>query len=225
MKERPILFSAPMVRAILDGRKTAMYLVQQVVFPADSDMLNQAHRYVGKPGDRLWVQETWRTISRSEEITIGDATGGHKGCAVLIQYKAGDLPHQPDRFSNEPPRVGTDRCWKECPRNAYAGMPADASPTDGKDGMWRPSIHMPRWASRITLEIKNVRVERLQDISVSDVRAEGIEKGLLDTSYEMKEHFRELWDSINGKKPGASWKDNPWVWVIEFEKTAKDEIE
>jgi hypothetical protein len=83
---------------------------------------------------------------------------------------------------------------------------------------------MPRWASRITLEIVNVRVERLRTIALhpDDIRAEGIVKELDETFLEMQNKFIRLWDSINGKKPGASWESNPWVWVIEFRKIEED---
>jgi hypothetical protein len=86
------------------------------------------------------------------------------------------------------------------------------------DGKWKPSIFMPRWASRITLEITDIRVERVQDITPEDCVAEGIEgiawqMGLDST----KQAFKELWDSINGKR-GYGWKVNPWVWVVEFTK-------
>ncbi len=94
---------------------------------------------------------------------------------------------------------------------------------------WRPSIYMPRWASRITLEVTDVRVERVQEISEDDALAEGIEPGEVCRHPEIcgragesalqcmqAHHFLHLWDSINGKKPGCSWDDNPWVWVIEF---------
>jgi len=85
----------------------------------------------------------------------------------------------------------------------------------------RPSIHMPRWASRIALEITNVRVERLQDISEEDAQAEGVPKSItqygLTIDYEnYREPFIELWDKINGKK--HPWASNPWVWVVEFRK-------
>ena len=94
---------------------------------------------------------------------------------------------------------------------------------DGYDspagGRWRPSIHMPRWASRITLEITDVRVERLQDISEADAKAEGVSMPDVTPTppdfWSYQQEFRHLWEQING--PG-SWNDNPWVWVIEFKK-------
>lgn len=203
MKERPILFSGPMVRAILDGRKTQTRRMMKHQPPVRSlgfsrskvvhefSICGRDHRCpYGKPGDRLWVRETWQAladfghghrIATKEDIAAGNAS---------FRYRATD-----------------ETGW----------IPPLA---------WRPSIHMPRWASRITLEIVNVRVERLQDISEGDSEAEGtatwIEtrrqldqvKGVLSETY-YRDQFRELWQSINGPE---SWNANPWVWVVEFRK-------
>lgn len=140
-----------------------------------------------RPGDMLWVRETWdwRNWSWSED------------CRVRIAYAADG--EQADRTSP----VG----WR---------------PTIYNYERWRPSIHMPRWASRITLEVLGVRVERLQDISEEDARAEGAtladgqwtdEDGTLRSDYRTA--FRRLWISINGQD---SWDANPWVWVVEFRR-------
>ena len=198
MKERPILFSAPMVRAILEGRKTQ---TRRIVKPQPYPWKMEIHRgelFVldggwrpfckvpfGCPGDRLWVRETW-------------AMEGTDGSSNLpLQYRA-------DRND-----------WLEVSK-------------------WKPSIFMPRWASRITLEIESVRVERLQEISAEDAIAEGtrIEKGsgliggedcymMTTNSGYMRgplgaiEAYKDLWQSINGK---GSWNLNPWVWVIQFKR-------
>ena len=91
---------------------------------------------------------------------------------------------------------------------------------------WKPSIHMPRWASRLTLEVKEVRVERLQEISQEDAQREGLRGPLIDPELDSivnqigvapKESFSDLWDSINAKR-GHGWETNPWVWVVEFER-------
>jgi hypothetical protein len=89
---------------------------------------------------------------------------------------------------------------------------------------WRPSIHMPRWASRITLEITGIRVERVQEIGEEEARAEGCD-GDCPIGYipayqraPLAYHFAQLWDQINGKRPGCSWNDNPWVWAISFRR-------
>lgn len=180
MKERPILFSAPMVRAIFSGTKTQTRRVFKAknggVWPNKNDIpgMLQILRECpyGQPGDRLWVRETWaqaRAARRDEPIR--DA----------IAYAA-DRESMADRF----------------------GIP---------DRRWRSSIHMPRWASRILLEIVAVRVERLKDISIDDAIAEGV--GIRCDSPMAVMEYSLLWESING--PG-SWDANPWVWVIEFQR-------
>ncbi len=190
MKERPILFSGEMVRAILEGRKTQTRRIvkpeplpytevwhprEQVCRHTDYWFARVAARCkYGVPGDRLWVRETW-----------GD--GEQNNCEPGVYYRA------------------TDPAWDE----------------EETGFRWKPSIHMPRWASRITLEVTGVRVERLQDISEADARDEGAGLLLEDREYwdgdpdQYRKCFRVLWESING--PG-SWAENPWVWVIEFKR-------
>lgn len=179
MKERPILFSAPMVRALLDGRKTQ---TRRVVKPQPTATREEAIRTYGKGGtfileagffgvrcpygqlgDRLWVRETWGA------------------CAGSPVYRADDNATCPD------------------------------------GGRWKPSIHMPRWASRITLEVTGVRVERLQDISEEDAIAEGVPEQRGDPWA-----FQCLWDSINGARERCSWAANPWVWAITFSRRTED---
>lgn len=206
-KEKPILFSGPMVRAIREGRKTQTRRIVKYQRHPYGHLLGQegvAKEFLngteaircpyGQPGDRLWVRETWGNGWTSKPIQ------GDKLC-----YRATLLEEQ-----------GFKNCYR-----------------------WRPSIHMPRWASRITLEIVSVRVERLKEISNEDSVYEGIERPSLWKNYRFKtaqpkrgeaitdeEHrivsygdpiksFRSLWESING--PG-SWDLNPWVWVVEFKE-------
>ena len=181
MKERPILFSAPMVRAILSGAKTqTRRIVKNAhMMSVDGELVPiAAFCPYGQPGGRLWVRETFACVCTQE--------------MRYVEYKADRSLADFDGYDN----------------------PAG--------GRWRPSIHMPRWASRITLEITDVRVERLQDISEADAVAEGARPTLapLDTvrlgaAGTAKEGFRQIWESING--PG-SWDANPWVWAIEFKK-------
>ena len=172
-KERPILFSAPMVRALLAGTKTQTRRVvkvpkrmEGVTSPAGA--LVDFDCPYGRPGDRLWVRETF-------------------------SYDA-KLHFRGDRGP----------CWYW----------ADGNPEYGDWTKPRPSIHMPRWASRITLEITGVRVERLQSISEEDALAEGatLHKDK-DPDYGYAGWYRALWESINGPD---SWAANPFVWVIEF---------
>lgn len=185
MKERPILFKGPMVRALLAGTKTQ---TRRVVNP--SPMMVEDHRCApwdgnpsalmlkltdagqrcpyGQPGDRLWVRETFALPDR--------------------------------RANNLPP-------W------AYA-----ADYADRPQHAWKPSIHMPRAASRITLEITGIRVEQLQDISDDDLEQEGLQEVIdagIDHDGFPRDAYRALWDSING---AGSWGANPWVWVVMFKR-------
>jgi hypothetical protein len=170
MKERPILFSAPMVRAILDGRKTQTRRVIEPAWwrcldPEDAEDLEEAIRQGPyQTGTRLWVRETWHT---SADVLTAS------GPKPIIHYRAdADLPVR-----------------------------------------WCPSIHMPRWASRITLEVVSVRVERLQDISEEDAWAEGF-----DSIDSLKREWNELYQNRH-----ARWLDgvnvlSPWVWVVSFKR-------
>lgn len=245
ISEKPILFSGPMVRAILDGRKT---MTRRIIKPQPtfdghlwwlgdknfiSDEAMQDHLFhevygtKGTPygsryqdyGDRIWVRETWGLFDTEPK-------DGPDGAHVF--YKATDGDRHELRYQR-----------------------------------WRPSIHMPRWASRITLEITDVRVERLQEITEEDARAEGVEPtrplygdcgGYVHEGH--KESFRKLWDELNGKRgqcktckghgvvpswsgsvsggslaqdakdcpdckgseTGFGWDQNPFVWVIEFKR-------
>ena len=182
MKERPILFSAPMVRALLAGTKTQTRRVvkmkshQQIEqrddgrdWPWMYDGERDADYWMacpyGQPGDRLWVRETFR------------------GCRA---YEVQGYP--PKDWGNKP-------IWFE----------ADGAPP-GRPDQWasrsRPSIHMPRWASRITLEVTGVRVETLGVISHEDALAEGVSS---------IEEYKALWINING-----AWLPETWVWVVDF---------
>ncbi len=206
--DRPILFSGPMVRALLAGTKTQ---TRRIVKPrpagdlrwggwitcsttredegkamwGEGDHLDRAHRVrcpYGQPGDRLWVRETFA------HTHLGDGSG-------MYVFPVAD------------------------PRTDYGGP-------------WKPSIHMPRVASRITLEITEVRVERLQAISEADAKAEGITNGEHDPGIDKggkpgwcygqdkyagtpRHAYELLWESING--PG-SWDATPWVWVVSFKR-------
>jgi len=192
VKERPILFSGPMVRAILEGRKT---MTRRVVKPQPFTVLSRDEWHsramsgvdpygcrpigsrvleemqdecpYGKPGERLWVRETFAKWT----------SGNCKECCV---YRA-DVPQ------------------------AYE---------------WKPSIHMPRWASRITLEITDVQVERLQEITEADAIREGSQIPVAELPASCRSGcltertaFSRIWESING---AGSWANNPWVWVVSF---------
>lgn len=199
MADRPILFSAPMVRALLDGRKTQTRRIFKgaeqnenglwhihnagggVIGVAEEDVGKQAVDYLPiQVGDRLWVREEW----------------------------SGDFAWHSIKPSERHP---SERLW----------FWADGNPADGDWERPRPSIHMPRWASRLTLTVTDVRVERLQDISEDDAAAEGwpapedrAKAGIAEIrdAYPIG-WYAWLWDSING--PGA-WEANPWVAAYTF---------
>lgn len=227
MKERPILFSGPLVRAILGGTKTQTRRVVKwrtlpwatgtnLTFSGLSlgnyctgkpesgwvlrtmrdgcwnDVTRAAHSPYGKPGDRLWVRETWRPWERPEDGVDGIEFAADSGFRSI-----GNTREAASRW-------------------------VDVNDRPGKRGRWRPSIHMPRWASRINLEVTGVRVERVQEVTGEDVVAEGIELpidlGDLEDAYdEARTVFAALWDRINQKR-GYPWASNPWVWVVEFRR-------
>lgn len=202
MTERPILFSAPMVRAILEGRKTMTRRVVKITHRTPGLALCLEPKVggprplvaaelcpYGQPGDRLWVRETWGVGSRP------DPWGGYEG----IEYRADQDGLEDDELLP---------CHK-------VKTPDDICLSDYRSG-WHPSIHMPRWASRITLEITEVRVERLQEIGEADAMAEGVSGWVHDERCETaRDGFRVLWESIHGSD---SWSANPWVWVVEFRR-------
>ncbi len=237
MKERPILFSGPMVRALLNGSKTQTRRIVKLrdgSLPEEDSVslhedgsfdyfmdFSKAYPYwqpvtcpYGQPGDRLTVKEdAWMW------------------CAKVINGQT---------KKTKQPKVA----WVEC-RNIQPVYCADhavkpATPAKHPEGMDYPDIYewhkkigrfLPRWASRITLEITGIRVERLKDIRACDCIAEGIESVRLNAGVTMfrdysngnmdraaSASYRTLWESINGK---GSWDANPWVWVVEFKKLAK----
>lgn len=233
-KERPILFSGPMVRAILEGRKTVTRRpvkggqIPRLEYPDSPEpwiAVGQHHpRYgfvvhgkterecavkvgelgacpFGELGDRLWVRETWLEDPEDDGTW---AYTQYMGC------KGSPLSDIPKRFQ-KPEHCIFRASW------------------DGSDLKWRPSIHMPRWASRILLEITDVRVEQLQDISEEQALAEGVRlytdhaelgdwyhvEGIETYSASPRKSFELLWQLINGVD---AWYKNPWVWVVEFKR-------
>ncbi|HGM7497112.1 hypothetical protein AAA583_23080 [Pseudomonas aeruginosa] len=191
MKERPILFTGPMVRAILEGRKT---VTRRVVSPQpdflgsmvdpntpfktlDAGLHARITCPYGEPGDRLWVREAWAADAQVDAIAPSDLSQGEP-----IWYPA-DLSVR---------QTGCSMISK---------------------GRVRPSIHMPRWACRILLEITAVRVERLQDISDPGALAEGVSHSEMHSGDSLVDVFARLWEST-----GGDWAANPWVWCIEFKR-------
>lgn len=221
MKSKPILFSGPMVRAILEGRKSK---TRRIMKPQPSELFHpsKCERYYPSITDKNGECAPGREIFGCYDINGEDE--GYK-----CKWEPGDhlwvretwAPHDAEAIES-----------KDSSMIYYR---ADDYTKHQSDGPWKPSIFMPRWASRITLEITNIRVERLQEISGADAVAEGIYQftgGSLagmqevntwdgrnyfydpETRAEVTEYWG-LWESING--PG-SWEANPYVWVIEFKR-------
>lgn len=262
MKEHPIIFSGPMVRAILEGRKTMTRRVVKnmpsITLPGVNRIRLELHPFsktalagtpgeaiggpdrlawiaydwvenaigveeaawlrcpYGQPGDRLWVRETWWMHDSPRAFDLYDCNA--------------TMPNGEKRLIGYDATMGADSLESA---RAYGARK-------------RPSIHMPRWASRILLEVTAVRVERVQDISKEDAKREGLraltKDGLLfkygipdrdgfpgtddygwpwaDWKTDPRVAFRSLWDSINAKR-GYGWDANPWVWVVEFKQVDK----
>lgn len=208
IKEKPIIFNSEMVRAILEGRKTeTRRVVKNTVHKSLAEMQNLQCPY-GEPDDRLWVRETFYI--------------NH------FEYELGKLPKQiPDDIEGNEELYLYYRADGECCQQF-----SECECGDVDKPKWRPSIFMPRWASRINLEIEEIRIERLQDIDMISVMNEGLyehcsfckghDSQCTDCLGEGIEppHINKwiyLWDSIN-KKRGYGWDSNPWVWVIKFKK-------
>jgi hypothetical protein len=265
VRERPIIFSGPMVRAILESKKTqtrrlfikanehhGIWDPANYVFPARergwiawwstaytmtpkeaAEMAELTKRTYtddgipcpyGEPGDHLWVRETWNFF---DDSPLG-----------------ADVPHVSlDRLGPAAPWHGVQGTRSITWRAAYRADGEISHPVYGR-ALWRSPLFMHRWASRLLLEVTEVRVQRLQEISEEDARAEGLGEGHdllhqnvpgdappewmiepkemlhlggMDLLYpSAKDQFSRLWDSLNGKR--ASWDSNPWVWAISFKR-------
>ena len=202
-RERPILFSGAMVRAILEGKKTQ---TRRVVFTEQARRHDKAHR-------ECWGADGYDVITASGEGLCRREWRPDliKSWVVCPYGQPGD-------------RLWVRETWNYADYDGalapYSGYEYAASVAPGyvpEGGRWRPSIHMPRRASRLLLEVTDVRAERVQDISHEDARAEGVQD-VDEASYYAIANFRRLWDSINGARPGGAWADNPWVWVVEFRR-------
>lgn len=224
--ERPILFSGEMVRAILEGRKTQ---TRRIIKPQPPEELKWLGWCTGTTGNNknlgsaCWVDE-FPLATKQHWVKC---PYGHPGDRLWVRETFW-IEHETD-FINEVP---TD-CGINLKEDTWAKVWYCA--TTDKPNIYhfyskRPAIHMPRWASRILLEVVSVKVERLQDITNSDARAEGMEteeylawreeaEGCAPPGshiQSLRDCFQDLWNSINGKK--YPWDSNPWVWVIEFRK-------
>lgn len=198
MRERGIIFSTPMVRALLAGTKTQTRRIVKIT-----------HRTPGlaaclQPADPEWIRP--------------------KAAAELCPYgKRGDRLWVRESFQ---PLLANDTDWREADYQTGRGYSIGYPATDGVQEFYdihedrafcdrvKPSIHMPRWASRITLEITDVRIERLQDISETDAEAEGVDRIRAQVPLH-RDAYRLQWEDIHGL---GAWEANPWVWVVAFRR-------
>lgn len=219
VKERPILFKGEMVQAILEGRKTQTRRIFKV--PKDMEWYDgpgglggEKEGYLCDDGSDGWEYQWWGHVS---ELSC---PYGDPGERLWVRETWQQVPFGPLR---DWPGVPDTRPRKVCESNRACVAIYRADGEMPGDEVWRPSIFMPRWASRITLEITGVRVERLNEISEADAKAEGVGPGYVPNSLGSttcvghRPMYAKLWNQING--PG-SWGLNPWVWVIEFKRGA-----
>ncbi|HHD2873019.1 TPA: hypothetical protein ACNZ87_004651, partial [Klebsiella pneumoniae] len=242
-KERGMIFNSEMVRAILDGRKTQTRRIMKVqpesnqlglLLITDSTKHSDIGKYhwaesnatgnhvrsklfsspFGAVGERIWVRETWATLGNEDGCYVdwedNLCKGDERSAARIYRASCEQRPGDYGLWS-----IPDDAYWKPHTKEHKF------------EGAWRPSIHMPRWASRILLEITDVRVERLNAISEEDARAEGIIDGgclncgepepcgCANPEPDATDAFAYLWQSIYGQD---NWNANPWVWVIEFKR-------
>ena len=198
---KPILFSTPMVQAIMDGRKS---MTRRVIKPQpDVDGLiyePQLGEYVDtnsmifkakyNVGDILWVRETWQSFFQ-EEVTQKHERGPESSSGIPAEMAKGHYMYYFYRADGEIPLA-----------------------------RWEPSIYMPKKAARLFLRVTNVRAERLQDMSYDDCLKEGMWD--YGTDVDTLAAFQALWDGLNAKR-GYGWDTNPWVWVYTFERCDKPE--
>ena len=201
MTDKPILFSGPMIRALLDGHKTQTrrmlrhprraipdrFIDKPSIYngrivwigpTGDRDSIKPSHA----PGDRLWVRETWHTSPAYEDLKPSEMGGDES-----ILYAA-------------------DGLWESW------GW-GDTGCVEG--GRKRPGIHMPRWASRLTLTVTDVRVQRVQDINRGDAMEEGCPFANMQDGPDPRDWFRDTWNTLNASR-GFAWDANPWVVAITF---------
>lgn len=207
MAERPMLFSGAMVRAILAGTKTQTRRVVKPQPPSGHDWAGWcvASTHQADEGKATWAAGFGPYLRDAHRVAC---PYGQPGDRLWVRETF-------QRFTDDGETI-----YKADP-SGFEAM-NELKRNECLEARWRPAIHMPRWASRITLEITGVRVERLQDISEADAVAEGCAGGhgaIPGYNYAATpgEHYHWLWESING---AGSWDANPWVWVVEFRRVA-----
>ena len=201
MKERPILFNTEMVRAILDGRKTQTRRIWR-----------KPKRHSNYDVYPRWVGKLFHLFSGGHCIgEIAMCPYGQPDDQLWVRETWATLPLYDRMKPSQLVPKGTDLWWRAGGHTRFYNV---------EHGKWRPSIFMPRWASRLTLKVLDVRVEQVQSISHEDALAEGIDPEAAYNDYGTgsiyRDTFAALWDSINAKR-GFSWASNPWVWAVTFE--------
>jgi hypothetical protein len=223
MTEKPIIFSAEMVRAILDNRKmmTRRVVKPQPILEPDGrwswkDKVCGPEAYIGSlidcpysVGMRLWVRESFLIETNYDLEPCEPPFKDGRPVKWYDDEQYGRYWEQAHYAATDPmPQLVNEDCpYQKCADNGYCQH-------------WKPSIYMPRWASRITLEITGVRVERVQEIGYEAIGKEGIPLDPGDLSIAAPiavDRFERLWDSINAKR-GFGWDKNPWVRVLEFKR-------
>jgi hypothetical protein len=224
MKFIPILFSTPMVQAILEGRKTQ---TRRIVDMPKEDITDATWGYTcftpdrhisfrgkhsngqygesfvkskyGKKGDVLWVRESFMPLDLQEDFS-DDEDDDNAILKCEFGYKAGG------------------RMWANVEQDYYDRVYDLIDNMEQEGEKWKPSIHMPKSACRLFLQIESIRVERLHDISKEDAMKEGypFEPHRVNPENHAQSWFHQLWIDING-----NWNDNPWVWVIQFKRIEK----
>jgi hypothetical protein len=197
INERPIVFSSPMIQAILAGRKTMTRRVMKSQPPANISSAS------------CWADGMWRIDHEPVPNMLPDGQQLGNTVGIRVRCPCG--------------RVG-DRLWVReswhpvaelsyCTGPEHIRFAASVGEAEWATTRWKPSIHMPRWASRITLEITGIKVERLQEIDEVDACLEGV----LACEGSRVASFAGLWDRLNSKR-GFGWTSNPWVWVVSFKR-------
>lgn len=208
MADRPILFSGPMVRAILDGQKTMT-------------------RRVVKPQPPAWCEDTGAVVSMLTPPGHWEFRGNYGDEGPASKFIR--CPYLPVSETRLWVREAFSAWFQGIHWYSYKGIRDDVAASNvfyrathsypDDDQKWIPSIHMPRWASRITLALKSIRAERLQAIDNIDAKEEGfVDSGIHKEGYGLAlDMFRTTWNHLNAKR-GFSWDANPWVWVVRFKR-------
>ena len=234
MIEKPILFNGEMVRAVLDGRKTQ---TRRVIKPSGNHEIEEI--YSSRPNANVFMcgcdcdecrrDHTHSFCLRSPYGSIGDQLWVRETFAIECNADLQDVYTEPENPVGPVKNIVDGEIeYFECPR--YRASEPDTILGDDGIMRWKPSIFMPRWASRIQLEVTDVRVERVQDITEEGARAEGVDGGCLgcgnsslnkscgcdDPNPDFRDSFIHLWQSINEKR-GFGWLSDAFVWVVKFE--------